>query len=252
MTITGTYRATQSTVITVPAGTEEHGLAQRHGNAADSGGDGNGFETSPGNAHADDTANAVDTDSGTVSSTSCTSTGRDRHRYFNYGLALSSDATINGIEVRLDSRVDSTSGSPRMCVELSWDGGVSWTAPLASPTLTTSMTSRTLGGAANTWGRSWTPAELSNANFRVRVTNVANSTDARFHARLDCRAGDVSRWLGGKPPPPPPPPPSGTATLTVTATGRSGERVTSNPGRYQRQRRHDGLGVRSTRAHRSR
>ena len=180
VTITGNYRTTQSTVITVLPGPKNTGLRSATANAADSGGDGNGFETSPGNAHGDDTANAVDTDSGTVSSTSCTSTGRDRHRYFNYGLALSSDATINGIEVRLDSRVDSTSGSPRMCVELSWDGGASWTTPLASSTLSTSMASRTLGGTANTWGRSWTPADLSNANFRVRVTTVANSTTRDF------------------------------------------------------------------------
>ena len=180
VTITGNYRTIQSTVITVLPGPKNTGLRSATSNAADSGGDSNGFETSPGNAHGDDTASAVDTDSGTVSSTSCSSSGRDRHRYFNYGLALSSDATINGIEVRLDSRVDSTSGSPRMCVELSWDGGASWTTPLTSPTLSTSMTSRTLGGTANTWGRSWTPADLSNANFRVRVTTVANSTVRDF------------------------------------------------------------------------
>ena len=198
-----------------PAGPKNTGLRSATANAAESGGDGNGFETSPGNAHGDDTANAVDTDSGTVSSTSCTSTGRDRHRYFNYGLALSSDATINGIEVRLDSRVDSTSGSPRMCVELSWDGGVSWTAPLTSPTLSTSMTSRTLGGAANTWGRSWTPADLSNANFRVRVTTVANSTVRDF--TLDWIAVRVTYQGGSSEPPPPPPPDTTPPSVSITS-----------------------------------
>ena len=129
---------------------------------------------------ADDAASAVDVDSGTVSSTSCTSTGRDRHRFFNYGIALPAGATVQGIEVRLDSRVDSTSGSPRMCVELSWDGGVHWTAPLATSTLSTTMATRMLGSATSAWGRTWTPAELSNANFRVRVTDVANSTTRDF------------------------------------------------------------------------
>jgi hypothetical protein len=42
------------------------------------------------------------------------------------------------------------------------------------------MTTRTLGGATNTWGRTWTPAELSNANFRVRVVNAADSTSRDF------------------------------------------------------------------------
>jgi hypothetical protein len=122
----------------------------------------------------------VDNNSGTAASTSCTSTARDKHRFFNYGITLPSGATVKGIEVRLDSRADDTAGSPRMCVELSWDGGNSWTAPLATSTLSTSMRSRTLGGATSTWGRTWTPAELSNANFRVRITDVANSTSRDF------------------------------------------------------------------------
>ncbi len=161
-------------------GTTNTGLRSPTANAADSAGDGNGFESNPGNAMADDASNAVDNNSGTASSTSCTSTARDKHRFFNYGITLPSGATVKGIEVRLDARVDDTSGSPRMCIELSWDGGVSWTAPLATSTLSKSMSSRTLGGAANTWGRTWTPAELSDANFRVRITNVANSTSRDF------------------------------------------------------------------------
>jgi len=67
-----------------------------------------------------------------------------------------------------------------MCVELSWDGGASWTAAQATATLTTAMTTSILGGPANPWGRSWTAAELSDANFRVRITDVANSTNRDF------------------------------------------------------------------------
>ena len=184
VTITGTYNATQTTTITVlaggGAGGTNTGLRSPMANAADAGGDGNGFESNPANAQAADSLSAVDNNSGTVSSTSCSSTGRDRHRFSNYGITIPAGAAVAGIEVRLDARVDSTAGSPRMCVELSWDGGVSWTAPLATPTLSTSMTTRILGGAANTWGRTWTASELADANFRVRVTNVANSTSRDF------------------------------------------------------------------------
>jgi trimeric autotransporter adhesin len=215
VTITGNYRTTQSTVITVLPGPKNTGLRGPAANAIDSGGDGNGFQTSAGNAHGDDSANAVDTDSGTVSSTSCTSTGRDRHRYFNYGLALANDATVSGIEVRLDSRVDNTSGSPRMCVELSWDGGVSWTGPLTSATLSTTMTSRTLGGPANTWGRSWSPTDLSDENFRVRLTNVANSTVRDF--TLDWVAVRVTYQGGSSEPPPPPPTDTTTPSVSITS-----------------------------------
>jgi hypothetical protein len=84
-----------------------------------------------------------------------------------------------------------------MCVQLSWDGGVSWTAAQATAALTTTMATRTLGGAANTWGRSWTAAELSNQNFRVRVTNVASSTSRDFS--LDWIAVRVSHQGGSTP-----------------------------------------------------
>ena len=184
VTITATYRgSSRSATVTVLAaggGGGTTGFRSPGANAADSGGDGNGFETGAANAHGDDTSSAVDTNSGTGSSTSCTSTARDKHRFFNYGITVPAGAAVKGIEVRLDARVDSTSGSPRMCVALSWDGGVSWTAAQATSTLTTSMTARTLGGATNTWGRSWTAAELSNANFRVRVSTVADSTSRDF------------------------------------------------------------------------
>jgi hypothetical protein len=180
VTITGTYGVSQTATITVLAGASNTGLRSPTANAADSGGDGNGFESNPANGQADDAASAVDIDSGTASSTSCTSTARDKHRFFNYGISLPAGATVQGIEVRLDSRVDSTSGSPRMCVELSWDGGVHWTAAQATSTLSTTMATRILGAATNTWGRTWTPAELSDANFRVRVTDVANSTNRDF------------------------------------------------------------------------
>jgi hypothetical protein len=185
VTITGTYGVSQTATITVLAGasntgTTNTGLRNPGANAADRGGDGNGFESGAANAQADDAASAVDVDSGTASSTSCTSTARDKHRFFNYGITLPAGATVQGIEVRLDSRVDNTNGSPRMCVELSWDGGVHWTAAQATSTLTTTMATWTLGAATNTWGRTWTPAELSDGNFRVRVTNVANSTARDF------------------------------------------------------------------------
>ena len=184
VTITGTYGVSQTATITVLAGgtgtTTNTGFLSPSANAADSGGDGNGFEITPANAQALDTATAADMNSGTAQSQSCTSTARDRHRFFNYGITLPAGAAVKGIEVRLDARTDSTSGTPKMCVELSSDGGASWTAPLTTAALSTTMKTLLLGGAANTWGRSWAPADLSNANFRIRVTDIANSTNRDY------------------------------------------------------------------------
>ena len=143
-------------------------------------GDKNGFQTNPGNAYADDGLFAVDTDSGTGTSTSCTANGKDKHVYYGYDFSLPGGATINGIEVRLDARVDSSSNSPRMCVQLSWDGGTTWTAAKSTATLTTAEATYLLGGAADIWGRTWASGEFSNANFRLRVISVASSTARDF------------------------------------------------------------------------
>jgi hypothetical protein len=143
-------------------------------------GDNNGYEVLPANGQANDGAFAVDNNSGTNSSTSCSNRGKDRHTYFNYNISLPGGATINGIEVRLDARADSTANSPFICVELSWDGGVTWTAVKTTATLGTSEGTHILGGPTDTWGHTWQVSELSNANFRIRLTDVASSTQRDF------------------------------------------------------------------------
>ena len=148
--------------------------------AAESGGDGNGFQTSPSAAHADDAAFAVDTDSGSTDSTSCTSSGKDRHRFRDYGLTLPAAASIKGIQVRLDARADSSSGSPRMCVQLSWNGGSSWTSAKTTSTLSSSEATYVLGSTTDRWGRTWSASNLTNTNLRVRVITISSSRSRDF------------------------------------------------------------------------
>lgn len=116
---------------------------------------------------------AIDVDSGTSGSVSCADPVRDSHDFFNYGFALPSGSTITSIEVRLDALVDMVKNSPALCVRLSSDGGATWTAAKTTPALTTSEVPYILGGALDTWGWTWTSADLSGANFRVRVTTLA-------------------------------------------------------------------------------
>ena len=142
-------------------------------------GDNNGFESGPTNAFVDGGAEAADMNSGINKNTSCTDTGKDKHLFYNYNFSFSASA-IQGIEVRLDARADSNGGTPKMCVEISWDGGASWTAFKNTPNLSTSQTTYILGGSADTWGRAWTAGEFSNANFRIRVTNVSNNANRDF------------------------------------------------------------------------
>ena len=77
-----------------------------------------------------------------------------------------------------------------MCLELSWDGGVTWTSAKTTPTLTTSDTTYVLGAATDTWGRTWTTSDFLDASFRLRITNVAPSNARDF--RLDWVAVQVT------------------------------------------------------------
>ncbi len=143
-------------------------------------GDNNGFQTNAANMLTDDGLYAVDTNSGTNTSTSCTATQKDRHVLSNFGFSIPAGSTIQGIEVKLNSRVDSTTGAPKVCVQLSWDGGATWTSTITSATLATAESMYTLGGVTNTWGRTWTNTNFDNANFRVRLVMVASNTSRDY------------------------------------------------------------------------
>jgi len=155
------------------------GLRSPTANAAASGGDGNGFEVNPADAHTDGGAFAVDNNSGTGNQTSCTHAKKDKHIFHDYNFTFSASA-INGIEVQLDAKVDSTSNAPKMCVQLSWDGGTTWTTAKQTPNLTKSEVTYTLGGPADTWGRAWSASDFGNTSFRVRIINTASSTARDF------------------------------------------------------------------------
>jgi hypothetical protein len=166
---------------TPPPGTST-GFLSPSANAAQTtaAGDNNGYQTNPANAYANDSSVATDTDSGTSNNTSCANRAKDKHSYYNYNFNIPASAAIQGIQVRLDARADATSGAPKLCVQLSWDGGATWTAAKSTATLSTTEVTYTLGGTADTWGRAWTPANFSNANFRVQVIDVASNTSRDF------------------------------------------------------------------------
>jgi hypothetical protein len=173
---------TTSDFALTPATTTSTGYLAPTSQAAQtsSAGDNNGFQTNPANALNDNSVFAVDTNSGTNKNTSCTNAGKDKHNFFNYNFSLPPTAAIQGIAVRLDARADATAGAPSMCVQISWDGGATWTTAKQTSTLTTSEVTYTLGGTADTWGRTWAPANFTNANFRVRVIDVSSNNTRDF------------------------------------------------------------------------
>jgi hypothetical protein len=153
-------------------------------------GDNNGYQTNPANAFVDDGLVATDLNSGTNSNTSCTNNGKDKHLFYTFNFNIPSSAVIQGVQVRLDARADSTSNSPGLCVQISWDGGKTWTTTKQTSTLGTTEATYVLGGTVDAWGRSWSTSNFSNTNFRIRIIDVASSTARDFY--LDYTAVNVT------------------------------------------------------------
>ncbi len=182
--------APTTTVTTTTSGDTGWNNCSNNGAVTSSAGDNNGFQSNASGACANGGAYAEDVDSGTNTNTTCSNTGKDKHRYWGYDLGseIASGATINGIEIRLDAWTTGTPSTRNICVELSWNGGTSWTSA-QTVNLSGSETTFNLGGAANTWGRTWTQSEMSSSNFRIRITNVSNVGTTDF--RLDYLAAKV-------------------------------------------------------------
>lgn len=174
------YAASPPPTPTPASGYGSTGLLSPGASAAQTSGagDNDGFEVSPASAYADGGGAAQDIDSGTNVNASCTANSKDKHRFSNYGVSLPPGATVTGIEVRLDALADSASNGPRLCVQLSWDGGSTWTDARQTATLGAAEATYVLGGASDTWGRAWKADDLSDARFRVRVIDVASGAGA--------------------------------------------------------------------------
>ncbi|GAB4578566.1 MAG: hypothetical protein Fur0022_13010 [Anaerolineales bacterium] len=183
-TVVGTPSATPlpthtpTPTATAPAGNT--GWLSPSAQASTTGGDNNGFETAPINAYLLDGLFAQDLNSGKTTSTSCANRGKDKHLFYNFDANLPAGAVIDGIEIRLDAQTDSSANTPVLCVELSWNGGVSWTPVQITPTLNPTLQTYWLGGATNLWGRTWATNDFSNANFQVRLTAVSSSPSRDF------------------------------------------------------------------------
>jgi hypothetical protein len=153
-------------------------------------GDNNGYQTNPARACVDNTQYAADGSSGSgpggAASASCGSGAtpsptEDQHRFWGFAHGVpATAAAILGIEVRADAGLNSTAGTNNLCVQLSWDGGATWTSIRSLPVTATAERTYLYGGAGDTWGRTWTPAELGTAALRVRVIDASSATNREF------------------------------------------------------------------------
>ncbi len=103
-----------------------------------------------------------------------------RQSYSLFGFNVPGGNTVQGIEVKLEA--SGSTGAGTIQVALSWNGDSSVTATKATSVLTGSDAVYTLGGPSDTWGRGWTPAELGDANFVVRVIGQPDQNTVRVDA----------------------------------------------------------------------
>jgi len=121
-------------------------------------------------------ANAYDSDGvyATVASTNL------RQTYNGFEFGIPGGNTIQGIDVKIDASGTTAAGT--IDVAISWDGGGSFTSAKATPTLSGTDVVYTVGGPADTWGRSWSASEFSTTNFRLRVTAQTSANTLRLDA----------------------------------------------------------------------
>lgn len=107
----------------------------------------------------------------------------EAHTYWGYPFNLDAEVQITGIEVRLDAGPERRPENAQLAVELSWDGGMSWTSTGYSVSIPKDGERQTylLGGVRDTWDRTWTVPELASPNFRVRITATMNTGKIRLY-----------------------------------------------------------------------
>ena len=94
------------------------------------------------------------------------------HVYWGYSIAIPPGASVTGIEVRLDAWrwPSGVLFDAFLDVQLSWDGGASWTPRYTAGPLGGYEQSWILGGPNDGWGRSWSASDFQPDRFRVRLT----------------------------------------------------------------------------------
>lgn len=101
--------------------------------------------------------------------------------YGGFGFTIPASNQITGIEVK----VDGTAEVYALNVSLSWDGGTTHTSSKGLSLGITDVVD-TVGTPADLWGRTWTPSEFSDTNFRLRIqgTGIGGGTVDGIEVRV--------------------------------------------------------------------
>lgn len=107
---------------------------------------------------------------------------------------MPSNNTITGIEVKIEAAGTTAAGS--IDVKLSWDGGSTLTTLQNTGTLTSTDAIYTLGSPSDTWGHTWTPAEVANGSFTIEVIAQPDTNTVKIDA-IRVRIYNIATGGGG-------------------------------------------------------
>ena len=103
--------------------------------------------------------------------------GKDKHLFYNYNFYFAASQSGNRSAPRSARRLQRWIA--QICVEI--HGTEAHLGPFKNtPNITTTQGTYILGGLADTWGRTWAVGDFTNANFRIRVTDVSNNANRDF------------------------------------------------------------------------
>jgi hypothetical protein len=123
-------------------------------------------------------------------SSDCADPQNDRHGWWGYSFGLPATVTsIDGIAVRAGASLTNNGGDDYLCIELSWDGGTSWTAAQRLQLPNATFRTYAFGSGTHQWGRTWAVSELTSTSFRIRVTNATSHPNKTYN--LDYLAAQV-------------------------------------------------------------
>lgn len=137
-------------------------------------------------------------------------TNNNQQGYGNFGIpTIPAGSTIDGIQVAVEAKADwiGPAGNRYFTVQLSWDGGVSFTIAKTTLNFGKGEDTQLLGRAMDKWERTWLPGEFANSSFRVRLGASLATGHILYLDHLQVKVYYT------------PPPPSEVWVITATSTG---------------------------------
>ncbi|MFX0041491.1 MAG: hypothetical protein ACFE8L_01145, partial [Candidatus Hodarchaeota archaeon] len=113
-------------------------------------------------------------------------TNYDDQDWRDFNFNIPAGATIQGILVSIEASTSVQYQSTGCWIRLSHNGGFSYTTPKSQSWSSTFDSYRTVGSSSDTWGRTWSPSDFSNSNFRIWLEK-SGSTSATLrvdHIRI--------------------------------------------------------------------